>query len=56
MKITYSGSYNGKDYFRDEKGCYVDDKGEDIFVPCSVIDKLNIQKKYLQKRFNTSFF
>ena len=49
MKITYAGSYNGRDYFRDEHGCYVNEKGEDIFVPCSVIDKL----KYTKETFST---
>ena len=49
MKITYAGSYNGKDLFKNENGCYVNEKGEDIFVPFSVIDKLKFTKEVFTK-------
>lgn len=49
IKITYAGSYNGKDYFRDENGCYVNEEGKDIFVPLSVIDNLKFTKEVFTK-------
>lgn len=45
IKITYAGSYNGKDYFKNENGCYVNEDGQDIFMPFELIDKLKFTKE-----------
>ena len=49
MKIIYVGSFNDKDYFHDENGCFVNEKGQAIFMPCSVIDRLKYTKEVFTK-------